>query len=102
MRISDWSSDVCSSDLIVPVHHVDGSVVEEAAVTASRTISGVQRKLLAWHDGTAFRPSVGPGDPATPIAKFNHNDEPPLVQNDPLSLRQDGRAAGWEGVCQSE
>src|SRR3546814_15156400 len=29
MRISDWSSDVCSSDLIVPAHmrHLDGGIV---------------------------------------------------------------------------
>ncbi|HET6523531.1 type II toxin-antitoxin system HipA family toxin [Sphingopyxis sp.] len=78
---------VLPADGVAPVHHVEGSVSEEAAVTASRTVSGVQRKLLAWHDGTGFRPSVEAGEPATHIAKFNHNDEPTLVQNEDLSLR---------------
>jgi len=77
---------VLPADGIAPVHNVEGSVTEEAAVTASRTVSGVQRKLLAWHDGSGYRPSVEAGDPATYIAKFNHNDEPTLVQNENLSL----------------
>lgn len=93
---------VLPADGIVPVHHVDGSAVEEAAVTASRTISGVQRKLLAWQDGTAFRPSVEPGDPATHIAKFNHNDEPTLVQNEALSLRLAREILGESEVTRGE
>jgi serine/threonine-protein kinase HipA len=93
---------VLPADGIVPVHHVDGSVSEEAAVTASRTISGVQRKLLAWHDGTGFRPSVEPGDAATHIAKFNHNDEPTLVQNEALSLRFAREILGEAEVTRGE
>src|SRR3546814_5003706 len=93
---------VLPADGIVPVHHVDGSVVEEAAVTSSRTISGVQRKLLAWHDGTTFRPSVGPGDPATHIAKSNHNDEPTLVQNESLILRLAREILGENEVTRGE
>jgi serine/threonine-protein kinase HipA len=78
---------VLPPDGVAPVHHIQGSIADEAAVTASRTVSGVQRKLLAWRDGQSFRPSVEATDPATHIAKFNHNDEPTLVQNEALSLR---------------
>lgn len=74
-------------DGIVPTHQVEGSVAEEAAVTASRTLSGVQSKLLAWRDETGFRPSVEASDPATHIAKFNSLTETTLVQNEDLSLR---------------
>lgn len=49
-------------------------------------MSGVQKKLLAFHDGKTFRPASHPDDPATHIAKFNHPDEPTLVQNEALSL----------------
>src|SRR5690606_21787479 len=69
------------------VHDFKGNISEEAAATAPRTVSGVQRKLLAWHDGTGFRPSIDPDDPATHIAKFNSHEEPTLVQNENLSLR---------------
>lgn len=93
---------VLPADGIIPVHYVGGSLAEEAAVTASRTISGVQRKLLAWHDGTGFRPSVEPGDPATYIAKFNHNDEPTLVQNEALSLRLAREILGEAEVTRGE
>jgi serine/threonine-protein kinase HipA len=66
--------------------HVDAAPIEEAAVAARRTVSGVQRKLLAFHDGKVFRPSIDRVDPATHIAKFNHPEEPTLVQNEALSL----------------
>lgn len=78
---------VLPPDGVAPVHRLQGSIADEAAVTASRTVSGVQRKLLACRDGQSFRPSVEATDPATHIAKFNHNDELTLVQNEALSLR---------------
>ncbi|PAL20868.1 type II toxin-antitoxin system HipA family toxin [Sphingopyxis sp. GW247-27LB] len=93
---------ILPSDGIAPVHHLDGSVAEEAAVTASRTISGVQRKLLAWRDEATFRPSVEASDPATHIAKFNHNDEPTLVQNEALSLRLAREILGENEVTRAE
>src|SRR3546814_15728808 len=35
MRISDWSSDVCSSDLATPLEHVPGYYREELAHLAA-------------------------------------------------------------------
>jgi len=78
---------VLPADGVPRVHDFKGNISEEAAATAPRTVSGVQRKLLAWHDGTGFRPSIDPDDPATHIAKFNSHEEPTLVQNENLSLR---------------
>src|SRR3546814_4315145 len=33
MRISDWSSDVCSSDLVVPGYRTHGEMIPESAPT---------------------------------------------------------------------
>lgn len=66
--------------------HPDAPILVEAAVTARRTVSGIQRKLLAYHDGDTYRPAIGASDPVTHIAKFNSANEPTLVQNEALSL----------------
>jgi serine/threonine-protein kinase HipA len=63
------------------------NTVEEAAAAPGRTLSGVQKKLLAFRQGKSFRPAVHGSDPATHIAKFNRDDLPTLVQNEDLSLR---------------
>lgn len=60
--------------------------LEEAAVAARRTLSGVQKKLLVYRDAAGFHPAIEAHDPATHIAKFNQADEPTLVQNEDLSL----------------
>lgn len=65
----------------------DGSRVDEAAAAPGRTLSGVQKKLLAYHDKDGFHPTVSAEHPATHIAKFNREDLPTLVQNEDLSLR---------------
>jgi serine/threonine-protein kinase HipA len=61
--------------------------VDEAAVVPGRTLSGVQKKLLAYHDGTGFHPAVKPDDPATHIAKFNREDLSSLVLNESSTLQ---------------
>src|SRR3546814_5965751 len=50
MRISDWSSDVCSSDLLVILHRLP-SVLRE--------LSGVDRARLAAGDVQAERDGAG-------------------------------------------
>lgn len=64
----------------------DSDLTEEAAVSPGRTLSGVQKKLLAYRDGNSFEPCIKANDPATHIAKFNREDLPTLVQNENLSL----------------
>lgn len=58
----------------------------DAVVTGRRTVSGVQKKLLAFHDGERFRPAERLDQPATHIAKFNPDGEPTIVRNENLSL----------------
>lgn len=80
----------------VGVHPVDGAAVrapqepnalEEAAALWGRTLSGVQKKLLAFRADHNFQPCLKLDDPATHIAKFNRDDLPTLVQNENLSLQ---------------
>jgi HipA-like protein len=47
------------------------NVLEEAAALPGRTLSGVQKKLLAFRGDKGFEPCVKAADPATHIAKFN-------------------------------
>jgi serine/threonine-protein kinase HipA len=61
-------------------------VLEEAAALPGRTLSGVQKKLLAFQGEKGFEPCIKANDPATHIAKFNREDLPTLVQNEDLSL----------------
>jgi len=69
-----------------PLHPIEDNLVDEAATTAGRTLSGVQKKLLAFRADDGFRPAVETSDPATHIAKFNREDLPTVVQNEHLSL----------------
>lgn len=69
--------------LIAPA---EPNVIEEAAALPGRTLSGVQKKLLAFRGDKGFEPCVKISDLATHIAKFNREDLPTLVQNENLSL----------------
>lgn len=71
------------SRLIAPA---EPNVIEEAAALPGRTLSGVQKKLLAFRGEKGFEPCIRASDPATHIAKFNREDLPTLVQNEDLSL----------------
>jgi serine/threonine-protein kinase HipA len=62
------------------------NALEEAATLPGRTLSGVQKKLLAFRGEKCFEPCINANDPATHIAKFNREDLPTLVQNENLSL----------------
>jgi serine/threonine-protein kinase HipA len=71
----------------VPEVRKEPETIDEAAVVPGRTLSGVQKKLLAYHDGTGFHPAVKLDDPATHIAKFNREDLPSLVLNESSTLQ---------------
>lgn len=77
---------ILPADEETPVHPIEEDIVDEAATTAGRTLSGVQKKLLAYRTEDGFRPSVEPEEAATHIAKFNREDLPTIVQNEHLSL----------------
>lgn len=89
------------------------NILEEAAALPGRTLSGVQKKLLAFRGENGFEPCIRSTDPATHIAKFNREDLPTLVQNENLSLElarevlgasevtkaKPGQIAGVEGLA---
>lgn len=79
---------------LLPPH--DADLVEEAAAVPGRTLSGVQKKLLAFRGKAGFQPCVDLAEPATHIAKLNRTDLPTLAQNENLSL-QLGREILGEG-----
>ena len=62
---------------------VNEAPITEASVTPGRTISGVQRKLLAIKQKGLFVPAA-PTGPAPYIAKFNSEAIPTLVRNENL------------------
>jgi serine/threonine-protein kinase HipA len=62
------------------------NVIDEAAALPGRTLSGVQKKLLAFCGDKGFEPCIKISDPGTHIAKFNRDDLSTLVQNENLSL----------------
>ena len=72
--------------------------ITEAMASPGRTVSGVQKKLLAVRgaDGT-FSPAAANG-PAPYIAKFNSEGIPSLVRNELLSLRWTGAVLGAREV----
>lgn len=76
--------------------------IDEAAVVPGRTLSGVQKKLLAYHDGTGFHPAVKPDDPATHIAKFNREDLPSLVLNESSTLQLGREVLGSNEITKAD
>src|SRR3546814_21026650 len=51
MRISDWSSDVCSSDLLLEVH--DGAALDAAACLLADTHDAGPRRAVGARDAAA-------------------------------------------------
>src|SRR3546814_18158779 len=49
MRISDWSSDVCSSDLAVVALRIEFGVVAGIAVGSDEQIADLRRTVAAGH-----------------------------------------------------
>src|SRR3546814_9570375 len=79
MRISDWSSDVCSSDLAAPVRARAGA--------ALNTIAGVQ-----WHCQQSFKPFADALIAARHVLEGNDQTRYPLVLVLPPRQRDEARA----------
>src|SRR3546814_11166708 len=109
MRISDWSSDVCSSDLIAPDDRVLG-------VLPLSFDYGQNQLFSCWYAGAAVAPLdyMTPRDVVKAVARHRATTlagVPPLwaqlVESDwpagtaALLSRQLGRAACGDRVCQS-
>jgi serine/threonine-protein kinase HipA len=80
----------------------ESNALEEAAALPGRTLSGVQKKLLAFRGDHGFQPCLKRDDPATHIAKFNRDDLPTLVRNENLSLQLAREVLGQAEVAKAE
>src|SRR3546814_16463952 len=93
MRISDWSSDVCSSDLIRAVVHTPDSGPDQPA--------GLSADDLITLTATV---TDGDGDTASATANIGQNlvfkDDAPVANDDSAGLpeRSEERRGGKEGV----
>lgn len=87
------------SVLPMPGSLAEDEVFIEQAAAPGRTISGVQRKMLAIKDGEVFFPAP-PIGPAPYIAKFNSDDSrvDSIVRNEALSLRWSAAVLGAQEV----
>src|SRR3546814_14361850 len=99
MRISDWSSDVCSSDLIGANVGVDGRAVTVALI---RDRNG--RSLPAWQGCRTLAAGelllLNPDHPDSLDGRYFGPLPASTVLGRPLPL-QIGRASGRERVCPS-
>ena len=73
----------------------------EAATGARRTISGVQKKLLAWWDGNAYQAATN-DSPATYIAKYAPDTKPDLLRNEIFTLNLAQEILGLDAVTHFE
>src|SRR3546814_16837779 len=117
MRISDWSSDVCSSDLgvanVAPVERFDGGTAEEAKGAVEVGAEDLQHALhpgLARGEGedpgpADHRRAGAQGDGAGDVgaaADAPVAEHPPAVADGVDDLhegalgRASGRARGWQ------
>ena len=87
-------------DAQAPIHP-NPELIDEAAAVPGKTLSGVQKKLLAWCEDGVFLPCLEEADPATHIAKFNRPDLPTLVQNEDMSLRLAREVLGDDRVTKA-
>lgn len=84
------------TELIIEARFKDDEAAN-AATGSRRTVSGVQKKLLAWNDGNCFRPATDKS-PAAYIAKYAPQEHPDLQRNETFSLSLASEVLGPEEV----
>src|SRR3546814_16100762 len=112
MRISDWSSDVCSSDLAHRLLHGGGHAAELAALEAARRAASLRQPLVPFgkkdsvaedsaHDVVELAflvvQPVVLQDVADHLRLVPHTN---LVETEAQLDGKLGRASGRERVCQ--
>src|SRR3546814_2806800 len=101
MRISDWSSDVCSSDLVVAVERVVARAAQQrvvASLAIQEIIAGSAIELVvsrAPRDSVVKRVSRAVDVAAVELEEFEIGAEG--IADGAVEI---GRASGWERVCQ--
>src|SRR3546814_798707 len=101
MRISDWSSDVCSSDLIfiAPVQNIGGDAISDGYVVADDELTPIhvtvkycchRQKLLSGESNIFWQTLVFgihegvPGYPPQRLFKFGDRKHRPAIRLRPL------------------
>src|SRR3546814_2626631 len=100
MRISDWSSDVCSSDLADP-REAHG----EARLVAFARMDGIERdfedqRFLHFAHRSESLDSVVADEVIQPLQLLVGEAEIGLADGEQLTLLEIGRASCRERVCQ--
>src|SRR3546814_4932406 len=96
MRISDWSSDVCSSDLIHSL--VTGSIAAGAKLAAGGTYEDLFYRPTVLADTPLTAPAFADEvfGPVAPVTSFATVEQAVAIAND----SEIGRASCRERVCQ--
>src|SRR3546814_13193231 len=92
MRISYWSSDVCSSDLLVKDASALGFSVTQLRRHHPEAVQGALRELLAWVAEGRLRPLVSSTVP------FEEFADAMRLLRDRRSTRSEERRVGQECV----
>src|SRR3546814_19250512 len=95
MRISDWSSDVCSSDLFEVAQHLGESMVRAIAMDATE---GLVRGQEVTDTGRPITVPVGP----QMLGRIINVIGEPIDERGPVNANADenGRASCRDRVCQ--
>src|SRR3546814_14818044 len=90
MRISDWSSDVCSSDLLK-------GLLKGADELFLATDEDREGEAIAWHLLDELKPKN------IPVKRlvFHEITKPAILEAVENPREKIGRASCWERVCQS-
>src|SRR3546814_12241396 len=102
MRISDWSSDVCSSDLIGEIDGASLSRVADArrvlrrraAVRDPRGVPGIDRIGRRREESQSTPVAAGGG-----FAVDQMGDDPPAASVHSSAGRSEGKGGGMNGRC---
>src|SRR3546814_20079852 len=101
MRISDWSSDVCSSDLIEPsfAHHYSRNVIREGKKSKEK-VDVFSFELLAYRELVNAKAMPFSDDPATQLPDYfiSADDIPPTEPVDVPAARSDNSRVGKDVV----
>src|SRR3546814_12250965 len=111
MRISDWSSDVCSSDLLLRARGVLPDSVSGGLPNLGLMLAYAPLHHLIFHEG-AGRPEGtawlhAPHELVLVMTSANPAGEPLVIDDDEARARLDGivaevgRTSGRESVCQA-
>src|SRR3546814_10797153 len=99
MRISDWSSDVCSSDLNIGIRIVDLRIKKIDLPTDSRVIRDVYRRMSAQRQQVASRLRAE-GEEQAQTIRSEADRERTVILAEAERDAQIGRASCRERVCQ--